>query len=133
MATTGQQAAATGASPANGNAARATLIYDGTCRFCSRLARAAARLDRDGRLELIASGDRAVPNRFPSLTPEACGAALQLVTPGGETRQGAAAVAGALSLLPGLGWLGALLRLPGVRRLAALAYGVIARHRHCLA
>lgn len=55
--------------------------------------------------------------------------AAWLVGPDGGRWRGAGAAARVLRLLPGWGWAGRLLSLPGFRGIAALAYRWIADHR----
>ncbi len=104
-----------------------TCIYDGDCGFCSRCVDwASRRSDVEfmpfQRADLAAHG----------ITEEAAAAAVQVVGPGGVSR-GSAAVAAVLREC-GRGWqlVAALMRLPLIRNVAELAYGVIARNRHRL-
>jgi predicted DCC family thiol-disulfide oxidoreductase YuxK len=106
-----------------------TLVFDGDCGFCTTSAGWARRLAPDATVvawqqtDLDALGiDRA-----------AAVAALQFVDTHGRVSGGAAAVARFL-VDAGLPWslLGRLLLLPGVRRLAAAAYGLVADNRYWL-
>jgi predicted DCC family thiol-disulfide oxidoreductase YuxK len=115
-----------------GVAQRPTLIYDGDCGFCTRSAQFARRwVDRRERydvrswqeLDLAALG----------LTAERCDEAAQFVRADGATRSGHEAIADALVHgAPGWRPVGHALLAPGVRALAARAYGWVAGHRHRL-
>ena len=67
------------------------------------------------------------------LTVDACTRAVQYVAMDGTVYSANDAVSAVL-LAAGRGWwvLGALMRLPGVRPLCAIAYVWVARHRHQL-
>jgi predicted DCC family thiol-disulfide oxidoreductase YuxK len=105
------------------------LLFDGDCAFCSSCVRAAQRI-LPGEL-------RAIPwQRVPDLaiyglTPEAAAASIHWVDSSGSLASGGEAVAHVLLAAGGAWWwLGRVLLLPGVRDLAALVYGVVARNRH---
>ena len=105
---------------------RATLLYDGDCGFCTSSARLAAR---------IAGDVTVVPYQQADLdalgvTSQEAAEALQWVGPDGSVSAGAEAVA-RLLLAAGPIWspFGRLLLLPGIRRIAARFYRVIATNR----
>jgi predicted DCC family thiol-disulfide oxidoreductase YuxK len=105
-----------------------TLLFDGDCGFCSSSARLAERLAPQ--VSVLAYQDSEL-SAF-AVTAQECAAALRWVGTGGPAA-GAAAV-GRLLLAAGGGWrlLGRLLLAPGVRRVADLAYGVVAANRYRL-
>ena len=111
--------------------ADATLIYDGACGFCRDAVALLGRWDRAGRVRVLAFQDEQAVAPF-GLGRPALAAAVHLVLADGRVFAGADAVAEALRLLPGRRWLGALLRLPGVRALARRGYAWVAVRRHCL-
>jgi predicted DCC family thiol-disulfide oxidoreductase YuxK len=97
---------------------RGWVFYDANCAMCTATA------GRFGRV-LARRGFRVVPS---GLWPE-----LRLLTADGETRGGAEAV---LHLARHIWWawpLWALTHLPGMRRVARVAYRWIAAHRYCVA
>lgn len=108
--------------------ARPVLLYDGHCRFCIAQADRLSRWTGD-RLRLVSFRDPGVLARYPSITPEACEAAMQLVLADGRVVAGGEAAARALALRPVLVPLAALYFVPGVRQLADLVYRLIARNR----
>jgi predicted DCC family thiol-disulfide oxidoreductase YuxK len=103
----------------------ATLVYDGDCGFCTRCAKWIAGHARD--LDVV-------PWRSADLS--ALGLTEQQVREaawwkdGDETAGGEAAVARSL-MACGRGYavLGRVILLPGVRRISAVAYRWVARHR----
>ena len=110
-----------------------TLIFDGNCGVCRRLAACVHRWDRHERIELIPSTRPELATRFPWLSAADYAAALQLVGPGGETWAAGAAIEHLLKVLPG-GWLaGWIFRLPLGRRATNAGYRWFARNRHRLA
>lgn len=111
---------------------RPVVLYDGTCRMCTRLARLLRTLDRRRTLDVLAGQEVPVETRFPWITRGALAEALHLVLPGGETVAGARAVAEIVRMLPGGALPAWVLRLPGVRALTDVAYRWVARNRHAL-
>jgi len=106
----------------------ATCIFDGDCGFCSRCVSWASRrsdvtFEPFQRADLTAYG----------ITEEAAATAVHFVQADGHVVRGAAAVAAVLRECRG-GWplLGMLMRLPGIRSIAEVAYRLIARNRHRL-
>jgi predicted DCC family thiol-disulfide oxidoreductase YuxK len=109
--------------------ARPVLLFDGDCGFCTRSADWLRRLNVDADV---------MPWQFADLaafgiSAEQAKAAVQWVDADGTVRAGHHAIAAALlrGRLP-LRILGNLLALPGVSRLAALAYRLVARYRYRL-
>ena len=106
-----------------------TLVYDGDCAACTRLAQRAARLRPDAQVIPWQSADLVALG----VTEEQCRAAVQWCAPGHTPLAGAPAVAACLTgaRQP---WRtgGRTLTLPGVRWLADRVYAVVARHRHLL-
>lgn len=108
------------------------LVFDGDCGICSRLAALTRRLvlpPGRGHVEPYQRLDLA---RY-GLTREACGEALQFVTPGGRVYAAQDAVARVL-LAGRVGWrpFGRLLTLPGVNAVAGAGYRWVARNRYRL-
>lgn len=107
---------------------RATVIFDGSCDFCTRSARLLRWLDRRGRLTLIPFQKPGTPEAH-GLTIADCERVAWAVTPDGRHFSGAAAinVGFATALGTRLPWL--LYRLPGLRWLQDRIYALIAHHR----
>lgn len=108
----------------------ATLVYDGDCAFCTRSVSAI------GALRLAAPRIVAWQHadlRALGLTREQCEHEIQWVAADGRVDGGAQGVA-RLLLASGPPWsvLGALLRVPPVRWVAAGAYRLVADNRHRL-
>jgi len=109
-----------------------TLVYDGMCRVCNRLANVLRRWDRQREIEVVPSQTTGVMARFPWIPPRAFAEAIQLVGPGGATWQGAAAVERLLDILPRGGWIAWIFKIPFVRTLADKFYRWFARNRYHL-
>ena len=107
---------------------KATVIFDGSCDFCTRSARVLRWLDRRGRLTLIPFQKPGTPAAH-GLTVADCERVAWTVTPDGRRFSGAAAinVACATAIGTRLPWL--LYRLPGIRWLQDRIYALIAHNR----
>ena len=106
-----------------------TLIYDGGCGFCTRSVSWARR---------VVPGVVAVPWQQADLgsfgiSESAAAAAVQYVDAGGNVASGAEGIAWMLLSRGGpVGVLGRVMLAPGVRRVAAAIYHVVAANRHRL-
>jgi predicted DCC family thiol-disulfide oxidoreductase YuxK len=109
-----------------------TCIYDGTCKICSRLARALEKWDKNRQIEVVPSQSPGVTARFPWIPARAYAEALQLVGPGGKTWQGAVAIEQLLLVLPKGRLIAWLFNIPFVRVLADKFYKWFARNRYKL-
>jgi predicted DCC family thiol-disulfide oxidoreductase YuxK len=107
-----------------------TVVYDGTCKVCGRLIRLLHEWDREKRIETVPTPNTSVMARYPWIPPEAYAQAVQLVGPGGETWQGAAAIEKLLDVLPHGALLGWVFRLPYAGRLIDRFYRWFARNRY---
>jgi predicted DCC family thiol-disulfide oxidoreductase YuxK len=103
-------------------------IYDGDCGFCSRCVDWASRRS-DVRFEPFQRTDL---GRF-GITDDAAATAVHVVSANGHVFRGGAAVAAVLRECRG-GWplLGVVMRLPLIRTVAEVVYGLVARNRHRL-
>lgn len=109
-----------------------TLVYDGMCRVCNRLANVLRKWDTHRAVEVVPSQASGVMARFPWIPSRAFGEAIQLVGPGGATWQGAAAIEELLDILPRGRWIGWIFHIPLVRVLADRVYRWFARNRYRL-
>lgn len=98
------------------------VYYDGGCPVCSReIAVYRARPGAAGfRFVDVSAADPAALG--PGLTRAAALARMHVRRPDGTLLSGAAAFAEMWRRMPGLGWLGRLLAVPGVDALAEVAY-----------
>lgn len=110
----------------------AVLVYDGGCPACTRAVEWVKRNARPGAFEFLSCHSRELAGRFPSIDKGACLAAMHLVLPGGTALPGGRAAPEIVSRLTHFGWLGRLLRFPGVLVLLRLLYRPLARRRHVL-
>ena len=106
----------------------ALCIYDGDCGFCSRCVDWASRRS-DVQFVPFQRTDLA----SYGITEEAAATAVHVVGADGHVYRGAAAVAAVFRQCRA-SWplLGMVMRLPLIRNVAELAYGLIARNRHRL-
>jgi len=109
-----------------------TVVWDGNCKVCSRLARVLVKWDRRHQLEVVPSQAPGVTARFPWIPPRAYAEALQMIGPDGETRAGAAAIEWILDVLPKGKLISWVFRIPGMRRIADRFYKWFARNRYHL-
>jgi predicted DCC family thiol-disulfide oxidoreductase YuxK len=107
-------------------------VYDGTCKVCTRLAKALRKWDRHNEIEVVASQAPGLMPRFPWIPARAYVDALQLVGPGGRTWQGAAAIEQLLHILPKGMLIGWLFKIPFARAIADRFYKWFARNRYKL-
>jgi len=106
----------------------AVLLYDGHCRVCGGAAREFRKWVGGTGLQLRSFREDGALAAFPGLTLARCEEAMQLVLADGRVVQGAEAIVRALGGHP-LGRLLSLYYVPGLRQLADVLYGVVARHR----
>jgi predicted DCC family thiol-disulfide oxidoreductase YuxK len=109
-----------------------TVVYDGACNVCQRIVRRLNEWDRRGTFETIPSQAPGVHARFPWIPIQAYRESVQLIGPGGETWQGAAAIEKILDLLPKGRFVSWIFRIPFVRPLADRFYRWFARNRYKL-
>lgn len=106
-----------------------TLLYDGTCRFCTAQAARLRRMSH-GRVEVISAYAPGVRERFPMVPQEGIMGEIKLVEADGRVLGGAAAIARTLEHGGGpLGLLARLYRVWPVRPIADAGYRLIARNR----
>ncbi|HEY2853222.1 MAG TPA: DUF393 domain-containing protein [Gemmatimonadaceae bacterium] len=109
-----------------------TVIYDGMCKVCTRLANVLRNWDRRHLLDIVSSQAPGVMARFPWIPPHTFAEALQLVAVDGTTWSGAAAIEHLLDILPRGRWVSWVFRIPFVRILADKFYRWFARNRYRL-
>jgi predicted DCC family thiol-disulfide oxidoreductase YuxK len=107
-----------------------TVVYDGDCRVCGRLARMLARWDSRDCFQIVPSQQHGIRARFPWIPDRAYAESLQLIRASdGRTWQGAAAVEQLLNILPRGRWISWIFRIPFVRVIAEKLYRSFARNR----
>lgn len=109
-----------------------TLVYDGECRVCGRLVNVVRRWDRKGAIEIVGYQTAGVMARFPWISPDAFSEAIQLIGPGHQTWQGAAAVEQLIGVLPRGKLVAWTYSVPFVRAIADRFYRWFARNRYRL-
>ena len=108
-----------------------TVFYDGSCPLCMREMQSLRRYDREQRLSLVDLRDRERLRHWPQIDRDAAMAILHAVRDDGSLVTGLDVTAEAWSLVGRHRWL-KILRLPGIRVLADVAYRGFARHRYRL-
>ena len=110
---------------------RLTVLYDGRCRVCTRIAGRLAGLDDGRRLRLVplqrAAADRPEVQRLREQRD--LRRALHVVDTEGRWASGGEAVLWTMDRLPALCTLARLARLPLVSRLVEPGYRLVADHR----
>ena len=107
---------------------QATVIFDGSCDFCTRSVRLLSWLDRRDRVAMVPFQKPGTPETH-GLTVADCERAAWTVTPDGQRYPGAGAINVALATALGsrAPWL--LYRLPGIHWLQDRLYAMVARNR----
>jgi predicted DCC family thiol-disulfide oxidoreductase YuxK len=115
---------------AGGAQRRPVLVFDGDCAFCTSCARL---LERIGPQADVVAWQLADLDEL-GITASQAAEAVRWVDADGTVRTGHEALAAALVTTAGPAWriLGRALVLPGVSRLAATGYRLVARNRHRL-
>lgn len=109
-----------------------TVVYDGDCSVCTKLANQLDKWDRRDDLEIISSQTPGVSARFPWIPARAYRESLQVIGESGQTWQGAAAVEQLLNVLPRGRFISWIFHIPLVRPLAERCYRWFARNRYRL-
>ena len=109
-----------------------TVVFDGHCKVCTKLAHALQSWDRERRMEVVSSQAPGVQARFPWIPARAYTESLQMIGPGGETWQGARAVEQIVNVLPRGRLLAWVFRIPFARPIADRFYRWVARNRYRL-
>ncbi len=113
----------------------ATLLYDGTCRFCVAQAQRLKRL-AGADVQAISAYADGVRERFPMLPPlgpDGKIGEIKFVDDRGHIYGGAEAISRVLMTgAPPLSWAARLYFVPGIRHAANATYRAIARRRYRL-
>jgi predicted DCC family thiol-disulfide oxidoreductase YuxK len=109
-----------------------TVVFDGDCRVCTKIAHRLRHWDRAHVLEIVTSQQPGVTARFPWIRPSDYADALQLIAADGTTWQGAAAVEELLNVLPRGRWIAWAFHVPFVRPIGDRFYKWFARNRYRL-
>jgi predicted DCC family thiol-disulfide oxidoreductase YuxK len=110
--------------------AKTAVLYDGHCRFCTASASAVARLFGTERVVLEDFQAPGVLGHYQGISYDACMKEMHVVTPDGRVFAGAEAFARLLMQVRGIGVLGRVYYVPGLRQLADGVYALIAKYRY---
>lgn len=113
-------------------ASSVTVVFDGTCGFCTRSVRYLHRLDRAGRVTSIACQVVQRQEAGYSLAGVDCGESAWALTSDGDKASGAQAAMLICSVLMQRRWPVAAGRLPGIRHALTWGYRTVARNRYRL-
>ena len=105
-----------------------TLVFDGTCGFCTRSVRLLEALDRHRRVTAVPFQKSSVPASV-GLTLEECEAAAWAIAPDGDRYRGAEAVNAVVAAALGSTLPLFLYSLPGIRQLLDFIYYLVASNR----
>ena len=108
-----------------------TIIFDGTCDFCTWSVELLEWLDRHHRMVTVPFQAPGVLERYGIMRADA-EAAVWAMSPSGKRYQGAGAVNLALAVALGTRLPMILYTLPGLRQLQDALYAAVARNRHRL-
>src|SRR5271155_3354198 len=108
------------------------ILYDGECPMCVFQMKVLSWLDWFGVLALVPLSDLRAQEVAPQLTREDLLEAIHCVTPEGRIYRGARALRFVGMRLPLMVPLALFLWIPGVIRIAEIAYQWISRNRHVL-
>ena len=111
---------------------RPVVVFDGTCGFCRKQVARIQRWDHADQFAFVSSHEPNLLQHYPQLAGEDLDAGMRLIEPSGAMFAGADAVHAIARRLPRFKWLAPLYRVPGMKQLARLIYGWIARRRHQL-
>lgn len=106
----------------------ATIIFDGTCGFCTRMVRLTRAIDARGRLEAVPC-QRTDRVAALGVTTAECDASAWVVSDSGARFGGAQAVLAAVAIARGWPWLLSTGGLPVVRQVLAAGYHLVSRVR----
>ena len=108
-----------------------TLLFDGTCGFCTRTVMWINRRDSRGRINIVPC-QTAVEYHDVALSREDCATSIWAIRDGNVVAGGAQAAAIVWAVLIDASWPIQVARLPGVRQALDLGYRFIAANRHRL-
>ena len=109
-----------------------TVVYDGNCKVCTRLARLLGEWDRGRHMEVVPSQSPGLHARFPWIPLRAYAESIQVIDRGGRTWQGARALETILDALPKGRLLSWIFSIPFARPLVDRFYRWFARNRYRL-
>lgn len=112
--------------------ARAVIVYDAGCGFCTKQMDRIKRWDPGDSYEYVSSHDADLLKRFPQLARQDLGSGLRVISPEGITHVGADAVYQIARRLPRWRWIAWVYRVPVFHSLCRWVYGRIAARRQRL-
>ena len=111
---------------------QSVVVYDGECAFCRRQISRIRRKDTHGKFALVPRQTPGIEDRFPQLAQSDFNTGMRLIAPDGRIFVGADAVYHIARDLPFWRRVAWLYRVPGIQKLARLAYAWVAARRYRL-
>jgi predicted DCC family thiol-disulfide oxidoreductase YuxK len=111
---------------------RGTVVFDGSCSFCQAQIQRFRRLTIPGEFEFLPKQAPGLEERFPALASDEFATGMRFVAVDGTVSVGADAVYQIARGMRGVLIVAWLYRVPGLRRVARVAYGWVARNRQRL-
>ena len=108
------------------------LIFDDSCPVCRTGVDHVRRLDRSGLVTPVPLSKPRLPAGIALPSQDELTREIHLINAQGKVWRGAEAVAKVAQLYPKTRFWGRLMDLPGIRRVAAKVYRVVARYRRFL-
>lgn len=111
------------------NRTTVTLLFDGTCGFCTRSVRYLLKSDKHNQITAIPC-QIAINDASYGLKEGDCSQSIWAYTSDGRTAAGDQAAMLILSVLVGRSWPATFGKLPGIRHALGFGYRTIARNRY---
>ena len=111
---------------------RGTVVFDGSCSFCQSQIQRFRRLTIPGDFEFLPRQTPGLADRFPALQDGEFATGMRFVAKDGSISVGADAVYQIARGMRGVRFVAWLYQVPGVRGVARIAYGWVARNRQRL-
>ena len=111
----------------NGSNDKITIYYDSTCRMCSGIVDKLGHSSQKTRFDPLDIHRVQLPKGIASANAERD---VHAIDGNGNVYSGMDAVTRIIEEYPRWRWSSKILRLPGIRQIAALAYRIIADNRH---
>jgi predicted DCC family thiol-disulfide oxidoreductase YuxK len=105
------------------------VFYDGQCRICRRGRQMIERFRPSAPVRFVDSNDANEMARHPQMNARG---QMYVLEPAGRLSGGYDALAALAPILPALGWMSAVFRLPPIRAIGRRAYAWLAANRYRL-
>ncbi|MCB2155930.1 DUF393 domain-containing protein [bacterium] len=112
--------------------AKPVVLYDGSCKFCSKSTDQLMALDKDGCIDWLDLHDEKVQKRFAGIDWERAHEEIHLIHRDGRVHTGVGALRDIAEMIGGEAGkaMSRAMDIPGIRESADLIYKVISENRH---